>query len=112
MWQVVVSNIFEAAFVNEGTREALCRNGRDLLATVASTHPPILSHLLTATQVCWEAKKSSPFLYFPLTLNPYYLLEYLYGAYLCDKQLLVVQSSKVKTYIYFTDDFAEQSIFL
>lgn len=48
--QVVVSNIFEAAFVNEGTREALCRSGRDLLATVASTHPPILSHLLTTTQ--------------------------------------------------------------
>ncbi|KAG0730101.1 Ectopic P granules protein 5 [Chionoecetes opilio] len=48
--QVVVNNIFEAAFVSEGTREALCRPGRDLLASVACTHPVIMSYLLTTTQ--------------------------------------------------------------
>ncbi|XP_042241126.1 ectopic P granules protein 5 homolog isoform X2 [Homarus americanus] len=49
--QVVVNNIFEATFVNEGTREALSRNGRDLLATIAAKHPLSISYLLTATQV-------------------------------------------------------------
>ncbi|KAG7164519.1 Ectopic P granules protein 5-like 5, partial [Homarus americanus] len=47
---VVVNNIFEATFVNEGTREALSRNGRDLLATIAAKHPLSISYLLTATQ--------------------------------------------------------------
>ncbi|XP_047502036.1 ectopic P granules protein 5 homolog [Penaeus chinensis] len=48
--EVIVNNIFEATFVNEGTREALSRIGRDLLSTVASNHPISVSYLLTTTQ--------------------------------------------------------------
>nr|XP_053655972.1 ectopic P granules protein 5 homolog isoform X2 [Cherax quadricarinatus] len=48
--KVVIKNIFEATFVNEGTREELSRSGRDLLATIASKHPLSMSFLLTATQ--------------------------------------------------------------
>ncbi|ROT60953.1 hypothetical protein C7M84_021366 [Penaeus vannamei] len=48
--EVIVNNIFEATFVNEGTREALSRIGRDLLSSVASNHPISVSYLLTTTQ--------------------------------------------------------------
>ncbi|XP_045603349.2 ectopic P granules protein 5 homolog isoform X1 [Procambarus clarkii] len=48
--KVVIKNIFEATFVNEGTREELSRNGRDLLSTIAAKHPSSISFLLTATQ--------------------------------------------------------------
>ncbi|KAK7082716.1 hypothetical protein SK128_026803 [Halocaridina rubra] len=48
--EVLVNNIFEATFVNEGTREMLSRIGRDLLSAVAASHPFAMSYILTMTQ--------------------------------------------------------------
>ena len=48
--EVVVNNVFEIGFVSESSREICSRNGRDLLATIASQHTFTMSYLLALTQ--------------------------------------------------------------
>ncbi|XP_022249483.1 ectopic P granules protein 5 homolog isoform X2 [Limulus polyphemus] len=48
--ETVAIEIFEISFVNQELREMLCKEGRDLLASLSQKHPAVVSSLLSEVQ--------------------------------------------------------------